>query len=646
MDSVREDTTTPVPAAAGIGVITPPFDPQCAWVATHQSGWQEGEQGVIEAVAAHLEPHLPEEARWCVEFGAGDGDGLPLTVRPLIDCEGWKSLLIEPARLSYRRLCGRVPKSAVVVQTAVTIDGEQSIDSLMALHGCPPNPAVMVVDVDSIEYHIVEAMKSRPAILCVETLDRNSPRQTDTVYIPSASECGTLIEDGFDTVLQANGAAFDVLLGNRGYVLVYRTRYNSIYVRGDMIPKLRKNKVNLGCGEHNFPGYEPVDIRVNGKDVRTLDYPDNSQDEVYASHVLEHLPATEVPAALAEWVRVLKPGGTLRIAVPDVQKVGAELAKGGQDDAQLMYLMAVLYGSQNYDTNFHKWGYTEQMLRRAMNLAGLGSVRVWKPFIDDCSKNPYSLNLEGTKRWWPKVESPKVVLVLSQPRLAFSGHEQSLLKLAQKIRFETVFSHGAFWDRDMTISTQQAMLSNPDFIFYSDYDSMFDEQDVLTLLDTINNDPTMAAIGAMQMSRHNDAPLVMDQTVDYTGDTSRVRFQHFGAMFIRPQVFEEMEQPWFWSVPGKTEDGKWDWQGWGRSDADITFWRNCDMLGFKVYQHNKVQIGHIVQSVKYPRPSGKGVLLTPIENVMRHGKPSAAGFKPEVYKKDKEAEKKAEEKGS
>lgn len=628
---------TPVGASAPAGV-SPPIDDQCAWVALHAKGWQEGEAGVIEAIAAHLEPHLPEETRWCVEFGAGDGDSLPLTVAGIIDCDGWRALLIEPNRTYYRRLCGKVPPSAVVVQNSVALAGENTIDGLMRTYGCPPNPAVMVVDIDSIEYHIVAEMKSRPVVLCVETMDRNSPRQTDAVYIPGVAECGTIVEDGFDTQLQANGAAFDVLMGGRGYALVYRTRFNSIYVRGDMVPRLRKSKVNLGCGDNNIRGYEPVDVRVNGKDVRKLDLPDGSQDETYASHVLEHLPIADVAETLAEWVRVLKPGGTLRIAVPDVRKIGAELAKPDLDNGQAMYALSMLYGSQNYAENFHKWGYTEATLRGLMHGAGVGFIQPFRPFMEDCSANPFSLNLEGVKRWWPKVEKPKVALVMSQPEIAHTGHEMALMEMVKALTLKGVDlkfvpPKGAFWDRDITIGTQVAIdLHEPDFLLYSDYDSQFEADDILRLLDAINGDPTMAAIGSVQMSRHDDLPLVMEAHNAYEGDVSRVRFQHFGLTLVRRPVFEEMPQPWFMSVPGKDANGDWDWQGWGRSDADITFWRNMDMLGFRVCQHNKVIVGHNIRAIKYPGDTKSGVIIWPIENYRRKGKPLQAVFAPERYR--------------
>ncbi len=46
-----------------------------------------------------------------------------------------------------------------------------------------------------------------------------------------------------------------------------------------------------------------------------LAYKDESVDEIYASHVLEHFPYNKTQEVLNDWVRVLKPGGRIRIPV-------------------------------------------------------------------------------------------------------------------------------------------------------------------------------------------------------------------------------------------------------------------------------------------------------------------------------------------
>lgn len=650
VESTAQSSLSEGPANGVAPRSGPPIDGHCLWVALHRSGWQDGEQGVIEAIIAHLDPHIPDDVRWCVEFGAGDGTSLPLTCANVASAPNWRALLIDADPNCIRRLKRIVTDRAVVVHASVSPKADfGGIDAMMAAAKCPPNPAVMVVDVDSIDYHIVATMASRPVVLCVETLDTASPKQSDEPWIPPVEECGKLIEDGFDTQVQANGAAFDVLLGERGYSLVYRTRYNSIYVRGDMVPKLRKRKLNLGCGDKNMPGYDPVDIRTNGIDVRKLPYPDCSQDEVYASHTLEHLDCLESQHALAEWVRVLKPGGVLKIAVPDLMKIAQELSKPDLASEEVTDQLAMLYGSQNYPENYHKWGYTEASLRRVMYWAGLGGIRPFKPFMPgDCSNNPVSLNLEGVKRWWPKIDKPRIALVLSQPRFTFSGHEQSLIELARDLAmsgtvgsFDVQMSHGAFWDRDMTIATRVAIERfDPDILLYSDYDSMFKPKDVLKLLEAMQNDPQMAAIGSVQISRHHDKPLVMDPQIDYSGEITRVRFQHFGLTLIRREVFDELGKPWFWSVPGKNEKGEWDWDAWARSDADITFWRGMDMMGFRVFQHNGVCIGHFIEAVKLPRDTETGVQIIPMRRFLQQGLPADAKFNQDCYRPKPKEEKK------
>jgi len=608
----------------------------CEWLKHHVHGWQFGEQGVIEAMIREIEADIPVENRWAVEFGAGDGITLPLVCEPIMLRDGWRFLLIECDTKKTDVLRLRVPRSATIVNGWVTLNPGTTIDEHMERAGCPQSPALMVIDLNSIDYYVAANMKATPYILCVEHMDEACEFYTTEAFVPRIEDCGKSMANGYQ--LQANSAALDATMIPAGYTLIFRTRVNTIYARNDIAAKIGRRpdgkvRLNLGAGEYNDPRYTPVDIKT-GTDIRKLPYADGSVDEIYASHVLEHFSFNERDAVLAEWVRVLKPDGLLRIAVPDQKKLAEEWLKS--DESGLFRdLEMVQYGAHSDERDVHHAGYTERQLRRTMHRAGIGSIVKFHPFIkDDCANHPLSLNLEGRKRWWTKIEKPVVVLVLSQPRLTFTNHELRLIELAKKLDFHVETATGAFWDRDMTVATQLAISKNdPDFILFSDYDSVFEVDDVQKLLTAINDDPTMAAIGSVQMSRHDDEPLVLDSTVDYDGVVVKTNYQHFGLTVIRREVFDELDQPWFWSIPGRGPKGEWDWTTWARSDADITFWRNLSLMGFRVHQHNGVCIGHIIQAVKYPRNKGRGVQLVPIEEYMRRGKPRDATFNPALYRK-------------
>lgn len=613
----------------------------CDWLCHHRHGWQFGEQGVLEALTAEIEKDIPEEHRWVVEFGCGNGADLPLTCDRITRRPGWRGLLIDSEPENVAKLRRRVPATSLVVEGWVKPEPGLTIDEHMAANGCPQTPALMIVDVDSIDYYIVRSMAARPYLLCVEHMDMICPLFNDKPFVPVMEDAGntfTVPNRGGVFSLQANSQALDLSVPGLGYTLVFRTRINSVYARNDIVNKVTREpdgkvRLNVGAGDHSDRRYTDIDLKTGG-DALKLPYDDNSVDEVYSAHLLEHFRGRDqVDAALAEWVRVLKPGGLLRVAVPDMAKLARKVLDV-EEEGGFHTLEQMICGAHSDDADKHGAIFTEASLRERMHRAGIGDIQHFHPFItDDCSRYDISLNLDGTKRWWPKVEKPTVALVLSQPRFTFSGHEISLLELARKVDFNIQTCTGSFWDRDMTAATQAAIKAyHPEFLFYSDYDSVMGVDDFKLLIETIQNDPQMAAIGAVQMSRHNDRPLVFEDSRDYSGDTTRVDFSHFGLMVIRREVFEGLPQPWFWSIPGKNAAGEWDWDQWSRTDADITFWRNLKRMGFRVYQHNKVCIGHIVQCVKYPRDTGRGVQLIPIENYWKTGKPKDAVFNQDCYK--------------
>jgi len=116
-------------------------------------------------------------------------------------------------------------------------------------------------------------------------------------------------------------------------------------------------KVHLGCGKRFLKGFIHIDIIDYDhidyvSDVSKLGFfEDESCEEIYASHVLEHIKKTETKQVLQEWNRVLKPGGKLRVAVPDFDSVVEYVSNNGP--SSLGDVQGLLYGGQTHDFNFH-----------------------------------------------------------------------------------------------------------------------------------------------------------------------------------------------------------------------------------------------------------------------------------------------------
>ena len=90
----------------------------------------------------------------------------------------------------------------------------------------------------------------------------------------------------------------------------------------------RFRNLNLGCGARFHADWVNADLvpadpaRVVRLDLqKPLPFAAGTFDAVYHSHVLEHLPRSAAPRFLAECRRVLRPGGILRVVVPDLETI-------------------------------------------------------------------------------------------------------------------------------------------------------------------------------------------------------------------------------------------------------------------------------------------------------------------------------------
>ena len=123
---------------------------------------------------------------------------------------------------------------------------------------------------------------------------------------------------------------------------------------------------------------------------------DGFVDAVFSSHNIEHLFVHEIPAALAEFKRVLTPDGFVIITCPDLQEVAKLIAEDKllepayTSPAGPIAPMDIVYGFgaaivQGNTFMAHKCGFTEKVLRGVLLASGFATVATAKrphPYYD------------------------------------------------------------------------------------------------------------------------------------------------------------------------------------------------------------------------------------------------------------------------
>lgn len=141
-------------------------------------------------------------------------------------------------------------------------------------------------------------------------------------------------------------------------------------------------RLHLGCGVKHIPGYFHVDaldyphVDHIGP-VDQLDFiPDGAVEHIYACHLLEHFDRAEFMNVLREWRRVLKTGGTLRLAVPDYEACAKLYVDGGLEGG-LPTILGLMMGGQRDQYDFHKMAFDEQSLTGYLKQAGFRDIYRW-----------------------------------------------------------------------------------------------------------------------------------------------------------------------------------------------------------------------------------------------------------------------------
>lgn len=169
----------------------------------------------------------------------------------------------------------------------------------------------------------------------------------------------------------------------------------------------QKRKLRLGAGFHALPGWLSVDIARGLQNVVYMDLtkpfplPSDSFDFAQCEHMIEHIPYGSGLSMLGETHRVLRKGGVLRIATPDLDVVRRLLTDGETDPLLRAYVdwsdrigrawadedavEPIGTGNPAYAVNRymrwfgHMFIYDERTLREALESAGFHDVVVVAP---------------------------------------------------------------------------------------------------------------------------------------------------------------------------------------------------------------------------------------------------------------------------
>jgi len=135
-------------------------------------------------------------------------------------------------------------------------------------------------------------------------------------------------------------------------------------------------RIHVGCGPVYKKGYVNIDafdpsVADCIMSAYHLEFPDDSASLVECMHTIEHLGAAKSIYALAEFFRVLKPGGVLLLETPDIEAAFANFLKKGE--AQRKLLMNWIYGLDSPGMG-HRYCFPRELLSRMLKEAGFKDI--------------------------------------------------------------------------------------------------------------------------------------------------------------------------------------------------------------------------------------------------------------------------------
>lgn len=171
--------------------------------------------------------------------------------------------------------------------------------------------------------------------------------------------------------------------------------------------------VELGAGEKKGTGnWITLDMSTKCDvfwDLRNgIPFPDKSISKVYSSHLFEHLTFNEGQQLLDECVRVLKPGGTFSICVPNARLYIEAYLNPDSIDKNKFFDHKPAYNNTSridainymaYMDGHHKYMFDEENLLAILKLKGFKNVHIreFDPNLDRQERDFESIYAEGEK---------------------------------------------------------------------------------------------------------------------------------------------------------------------------------------------------------------------------------------------------------
>ncbi len=319
--------------------------------------------------------------------------------------------------------------------------------------------------------------------------------------------------------------------------------------------------------------------------------PEATLDALEVRGEIIRFPGGDAVNVIRDWVRKLKWNGEFRIAVPDFDRLIDAYRSGTSPDVE-----AKLLGERGENASIWNRGKVSELLRAA----GLEEITNW-----NCAADDFTLGIRA-RRCEPIADLSHVEALISMPRLAWTENMFCAIGGLIPLRINLTKHTGAFWNQCLARLMEQA-LAKPSckWILTLDYDTIFTREDVVSLYRLATRD-NLDAVAAMQIGRERPTVLITcndnegkprnQLTVDeIEADALEVATAHFGLTLIRADALRQLPKPWFHGSPAP--DGSWNE---GRTDDDIQFWRAWKNAGFRVWQANKIRVGHMQVVVTWP----------------------------------------------